>query len=119
MFSILPVGFMFSDFINEGAPSTAINKLNGLSVGDSLIGDCYANFGIWGAIAFGLLMYLIYGLMNRSKVRNKEYRISLYCSLSFIMLNLVRASFFEAVRPTAWLFIVILLFGRFTKAEEV
>ncbi|GAB1475508.1 hypothetical protein MASR2M70_03400 [Bacillota bacterium] len=78
-------------------------------MGASIIGDLYGNFG-W----FSLIMAIIFGAIT-SKIfkfgNNEENRLycAKYYSLFYILINLVRASFFEIFRPAFMVYFVPIL----------
>ncbi|NDI34878.1 O-antigen polysaccharide polymerase Wzy [Chengkuizengella sediminis] len=107
--SILPIGWLFRDFFQKASMSNVINVIEGTGVGASLIGDLYINFG-WLAILFGTLVGILVAKIFRFNNNiNKRLWIAKYYSLFFILINLVRAAFFEIFRPAMIVYLLPLL----------
>lgn len=104
--SILPIGWLFGDFFFRVSISNIINSLAGAPVGASLIGDLYANFG-WLAIPIAIIVGIyasrIFRIENRKKCR---LECAQYYALFYILINLVRASFFEIFRSSIIVYFV-------------
>ncbi|MFH5881251.1 O-antigen polymerase [Liberiplasma polymorphum] len=96
--SILPIGWLLPGFFEKVSISNYLYSTTNIPTGGSIIGDSYANFGLF-YIVFLLLFYMfISKIMHFSKMKNDLLKIVLYYSLFPLILNLVRASFFEIFR---------------------
>ncbi|OAI88723.1 hypothetical protein AYO36_00875 [Exiguobacterium sp. KKBO11] len=108
--SLLPVGFLFRDFFSIVSISRQVNVLPGnFPVGATLASDSYANFGWFSIIVvifFGVILSKIFTTRNDF---SKTYYLWRYFSLFYILINLIRSSFFEIVRPTFLIFIIPVL----------
>ena len=110
--TILPVGRMFPDFFSQVSISRRINMITGYSLGSTIFGDFFANFG-WVSV----LLIIFYGAIlsgmfyvDIDKMRNLS--LAKYYSLFYILINLVRASFYETFRASmsVWLVPLIILY---------
>lgn len=114
--SLLPIGFLFLDFFSMVSISKQVNALPGnYSVGATLAGDFYANFGwlsILIVILFGYVLSKIFSFKNDF---SENYYIWRYFSLFYILINLIRSSFFEIVRPTFLIIIIPIIFIKILK----
>lgn len=107
--SILPIGWLFRDFFSKSSVSGIINPQAGASVGASLIGDLYANFG-WYALGAGIIVGIIFNkIFNVSNEKNIRLKYVQYFSLFYILINLVRATFFEVFRSAIMVYFVPML----------
>lgn len=121
--SLLPIGFMFGEFYKKVSISKTINEIAGYPVGSSFPGDLYANFGYFSflaAILFGILLSKIFYTSNADA---KNFRYFQYYSLFYILINLVRSSFFEIFRSSFIVYflpmiIVMLLSKRLSQKSE-
>jgi len=99
--SIVPLGGYVRN-IGIIEPSLLIEEVTGQPVGGSLIGDMYANFGL---IAIPM-MFLVGKLINKLIIclkRNSSPMDSvIFYTCVFILINLVRASICEILRPVVW-----------------
>lgn len=115
--SILPIGALFGDFFVSAVPSEPICESAGLPVGSTIIGDFYANFTLYGLIGlffFGLLLKKIFN----EKRLNDSFSKVLYYTHFFILINLVRSSFFEIFRPFVWCTVIpIVVYKIFQKRK--
>lgn len=105
--SVLPIGWIdfFSDLFKKASLSTAINEQMGIHVGATLIGDIYANFG-WLSIIVGILFGICFSSIFNNKRRLKNrFNFAQYYAVFYILLNTVRANFFEIIRP---IFIILI-----------
>ena len=104
--SLLPIGWLLTDFFNEVSMTTLLNPIEGYPVGGSLPGDLYANFGWWGilgAIIFGVILSKVFVIHEN---KNNNFNIAICYSAFYILINLTRATFIEIFRNV---FIVILV----------
>ncbi len=112
--SLLPVGWLFGDFFKVVSISRTINKFpGGYPVGATIAGDFYANFGNYAFVfifIFGLLLSKIFNLSSRED-RDFSYSSSVYFSLFYILINLVRASFFEVFRSSVYIYFAPIIIG--------
>jgi hypothetical protein len=112
--SLLPVGWLFGDFFKVVSISYTINKFpGGYPVGATIAGDFYANFGSLSFIfifIFGLFLSKIFNLPSKSD-KQFHYSLSIYFSLFYVLINLVRASFFEVFRASIYIYIVPIVIG--------
>nr|WP_184246936.1 O-antigen polysaccharide polymerase Wzy [Gracilibacillus halotolerans] len=108
--SLVPAGFLFSDFHSLISPSSnTINKLEGYPVGATLAGDLYANFG-WYAVLIAIIIgKLLSKLFVFKEGKNKNFYIVRYYSLFYILINLVRSSFFEIFRASFMVYFIPIL----------
>lgn len=90
-------------------PSLVINEITGQPVGGSLFGDLYANFGILSLIVVFLLGRVIKCTFRRMKNNNSPMGAVLYFTCIYILINLVRCSICEIVRPIIWCTVLPLL----------
>jgi hypothetical protein len=104
--SLAPVGFLFGEFYDRiSVSSSTINKLDGYPVGATLAGDLYANFGwfsIFAAIIFGAALSNLFIFKDGGK---QNYYFARYYSMFYILINLVRSSFFEIFRASFMVYI--------------
>ena len=104
---ILPIGSFLP--IPNASIGRAITTTAGIPVGSSYVLDLYANFGYIAfipAFIIGLIMSSIIG--GTSNVSKKK--LALTCSFSYILLNYVRASTIEIVRPVVYISISFVFF---------
>ena len=105
--TIIPFGNRFLYSVAE--PSNIINSYTHLTVGSSIFGDLYANFGL-----FAIFFSLILGILLRkwffylSKKKTGLSVVLCYTSY-YILINLVRSSFLEIVRPFSWCVLIPLV----------
>lgn len=114
--SLLPIGWLFGDFFRQVSITNVVNKITGYPVGASLIGDSYANFGILSIfflIIFGRVLTKIF----QFKAGN-SLLIAKYYSLFYILINLVRGSFFESFRSAFVVYFIPLIIIAFIKSGE-
>lgn len=109
---IFPIGWLFGDFLQNVTMSSIVNKATGIPVGASLIGDMYSDFGLIGAIASGIVGYLIYNSMQFRKYDNSNFRTGMYFLMFYVNINLVRATIAEVIRPIAWMTILLFVVFR-------
>lgn len=98
--SALPIGSIFPNIFKNSSMSDTINLLENTPVGATLIGDLYINFGIISfvfAFIAGVLLSRIFLIKSDT---NYRYSIAKYYSIFYILINVVRASFFEVFRPS-------------------
>jgi hypothetical protein len=115
--SLLPIGWLFGDFFRTVSISNIVNNMNGYPVGGSLIGDSYANFGflsILFLIIFGRILSTIFHIESG---QGKVLSIAKYYSLFYIIINLVRGSFFESFRGAFIVYVIPLLIVVFLKMK--
>lgn len=104
--SVFPVGWLLGDFFQKVSISRLINNIEDYPVGATIIGDLYANFG-WLSIFIGIIVGIVLAKMFQlNNNRIVEYQRANYFSLFYILINLVRSSFFEMVRPTILVYII-------------
>lgn len=86
------------------------------SLGGSVLGEAYVNFGIFGGIVLFLLGIFISRLYSRQKNTKNEF----YYCWSFIcflqILNLVRGYVKNAVFLSFWMFIVVIILSKSSKS---
>ncbi len=114
--SILPIGWLIGDFFRQVSISNVINSITGHPVGGSLIGDLYANFGMLSiifAIVAGVFLSKIFKVDDG---RSKALSVAKYYSLFYILINLVRGSFFESFRGAITAYFIPLLIIAFLKS---
>ncbi len=121
--SLLPIGWLFGDLFSQASLSGQINPMAGAPVGASLLGDLYGNFGWFTipiAIIAGLFISKIFKINNKGSSRME---IAKYYSLFYILINLVRASFFEVFRPSMMVYFIplfiMLLIRSYTQKNAV
>lgn len=98
--SVLPVGWLFGNLFSKASILEQTNQLINLPVGSSMLGDLYGNFSWFGipvAFIFGLLIFKVF---NSKKNFDSPAR---YYSMFYILINLVRANFFEIYRPLMYI----------------
>lgn len=105
-------GMFLGDFFKYVSISNTINHLSdGYPVGATIYGDFYANFGSLSFIfifIFGLILSKIFVLRPQND-KNRLFSIALYYSMFYVLINLVRASFFEVFRSSIYIYLVIVL----------
>ena len=106
--SILPIGWAVGDFFRRVSVFRVLNSIEGRTLGSSLPGELYANFG-W----FGILGAIIVGIVLSKVVSNTPDRTKQNSflearnfSLLYILINYVRASTIEMLRQTLIVFLV-------------
>jgi len=110
--SVLPIGSFFGDFFDKASPSTLINKYTGYPVGATMFGDLYANFSIWGILVCVLLGLVIYSIFEKRKKSTHPLRTVLYYTSYYILINMVRCTFFEIFRAYIWcIYIPIIIYS--------
>lgn len=108
--SVLPLGFAFNQMFKEASPSVILNSTTKYPVGATIIGDAYANFSVFGIafiFLFGLLLGKIFNI-NKASI-SKKYCVH-YFTNYYILINIVRCSFFETFRPIIWCYIFVNVF---------
>lgn len=116
--SILPVGRWMGDFFNEVTISSYINGLERNPVGETIIGDIYANFGyafVLGAFIFGMFISHFFSFDN---INNRQLAIARYYAFFYIEINLVRTCFFEVFRPSCYIYIFFLVLIKYSFGKE-
>ncbi len=99
---------LFPNVFAYGSVSAACKRITGLALGGSLAMDMYANFGSFGAIITIIMGIIIArGLRSSNVEQVSRYSIAKYYILFFVVLNGVRAGFYELTRPIAYTFILI------------
>lgn len=104
--SLLPSGFLLEDFYRNISISKLVSEH---STGASITGDFFANFGwfgILGALLMGIILSRIFYIKTG---KNKSYYIAKYYSLFYILINLVRSSYFEIFRISFLVYLFPLL----------
>ena len=99
--SILPFGDSFG-FLGIASPSAVVNQYTRLPLGGTLFGDLYANFGLFAIIAAyfsGLIIRKYFVNLSNGK---SELSCVLYYTSYYILINLVRCTVYEVVRPIVW-----------------
>lgn len=118
--SILPIGFLNSS-LGVVSPSDYINAYTDLPVGGTLFGDLYANFSFLSLLFVFFSGLFIRILMSKICSKKTSLRIVLYFTFSFVLVNLVRCTIFEIVRPVVWCtlipYIIFLFFNRGVKSN--
>lgn len=105
---------LFPNLFTYGSVGAACNAISGLPLGGSLAMDMYGNFGLYGSITSVLLGYAIGRIFKTQDVKYlSNYSVAKYYILFFIIMNGVRASFYELTRPVAYTFIIIFLLNQF------
>ena len=118
--SLLPIGFIDSMrvFFKKISISNLIEEVEGKSLGATILGDFYASFG-WISILllpiFGMLLMRLLVTTNKS---NAAYIHANYFSMMYIFLNLVRASFYEVLRPAFYIYIIPLIIMSFLNIKR-
>lgn len=107
--SIIPIGPLFGDIFREASPSTIINAYTNRHVGATLFGDLYANFSIY-AVLFCIIIGLgINSIFKSEKLNNSSILIVRYYTSYYILVNLIRCSIFEIMRPIVWCTVIPLI----------
>ncbi|AYE52409.1 oligosaccharide repeat unit polymerase [Priestia megaterium NCT-2] len=107
--SLLPIGWLYGGFFQKVSISRTINNIEQYPVGASFFSEFYANFGwlsVGLVIIFGFVIAKIF-VINSDK--NKNYYIAKHFALFYIIINLVRSSFFEIFRPTMMVYFLPLI----------
>lgn len=99
--TVFPIGGIFGIFFDKGSPSTFINTYTGLPVGATIFGDMYANFGYLSILGIIILGVILSTIFNNGAYYNK-FNVVIYYTEFYILINLVRCTFFEIVRPIVW-----------------
>lgn len=99
--TVFPIGGIFGNFFDKGSPSTFINTYTGLPVGATIFGDMYANFGYLSILGIIILGVILSTIFNNGAYYNK-FNVVIYYTEFYILINLVRCTFFEIVRPIVW-----------------
>lgn len=104
---------LFPVIFKYGSIGSACNTISGLPLGGSLAMDMYGNFGLYGCITSILLGYILGKIFKNNDINFlSNYSIAKYYILFFILMNGVRAGFYELTRPVAYTFILIFLFNK-------
>jgi len=96
--TLLPVGWLFSDFLAQVSVLGLLTRIDGHPVGSSLPAELYANFGwygILGAFFAGIVLSRIFRLTTDG---HDAWRTVLYYAQFYVLINLARASFIEVFR---------------------
>jgi len=114
--SILPTGWLWGDFFKSISISNIINNLNGgYHVGASLVGDLYANFGLLAIIVALFSGRILNKIFSERALHQHGYQAAKYFSQFYILVNIVRASYFEIFRLSVWVYLIPLVFIFFWK----
>lgn len=108
LFSLFPVGMIFSDVLANADSTLVINKYLGIPVGSSIIGDLYWNFGFVGGCFSSLLFGWCLSFI-RKKVVLKQINFPFYFSIIYILLVGVRAGIFELIRPLGYFILLVVV----------
>lgn len=110
--SVLPIGWLLTDFFNSVSSTTYINKYLNLPVGSSLFGDFYWNFGLIGGIIasfiFGLLICILIRKIDTVTQKGK----AIYFSLFGYLIILVRAELFDVFRSIVYICVLSAIVNR-------
>jgi len=104
--SVLPIGNLVGDYFRNASPSTIINEYTGLPVGSTLFGDLFVNFSYYGIFSCFITGIILSKIFNKKKIINNDLKRVLYYSQFYVLINLIRSSFFEIVRPFIWCTII-------------
>lgn len=113
--SVLPIGWIFGDFFKKASPSTLINQYTGYPVGATMFGDLYANFSYFGSIFSVFLGMLIYSIFKKKEKNNSLLSNVLYYTSYYILINMVRCTFFEVFRAYIWCIYIPVIIYSLTK----
>lgn len=110
--SVLPIGSMMGDFFYKASPSSIINDYTGYPVGATVFGDLYANFAVLGIFFSIILGYLVNHVFEKRKTSKSPLRTVLYYTSYYILVNMVRCTFFEMFRAYIWcIYIPIIVYS--------
>ena len=117
LLSIIPLGgYLAGDF---SSPSDYINERVDLPLGGTFFGDLYINFGYTFGIVFAFLIAFLIGKYFTSLSRKRSgIGIAYYFSSFYILINLVRATFYEVARPLVWMLILVSAVFYFSKKRK-
>ena len=117
LMSIIPLGgYLAGDF---SSPSDYINEKVDLPLGGTFFGDLYMNFGYTLGIAFAFIIAFLIGKYFTSLSRKKNcISIVYYFSSFYILINLVRATFYEVARPLVWILVLVFVVYYFSKKRK-
>ena len=107
--AILPTGPIFKDFFEQIDISHVVNLLEKNTVGQTIVGDFYANFGL-----FYLPLSLLFGIFvkkffDENCTGNINLSIARNYSFLYIEINLIRACFFEVFRNSVYIYVIPLV----------
>ena len=107
--AILPTGPIFKDFFEQIDISHVVNLLEKNPVGQTIVGDFYANFGL-----FYLPLSLLFGIFvkkffDENCTGNINLSIARNYSFLYIEINLIRACFFEVFRNSVYIYVIPLV----------
>lgn len=115
--SIMPIGWLVPEYFFKVTISSYINLIEKRPVGETIIGDLYANFGVLYIFASLILGFIISHLFSFDSTKNKNLSIARYYSLFYIEINLVRACFFEVFRNSIVIYCIPLCILYFLKKK--
>jgi len=101
---LIPLGVLYADgeLYQYGKIAHQLTELGQTTVGASVYGDLYANFGWVSIIMAYWLGRVFFKLFKHDINPNRRYYLAQQFGLFYVLINLVRASFTEGIRASIW-----------------
>ena len=103
---VLPIGSFVK--IPNASIGNAVTSFVDIPVGSSFVLDLYANFNLFAFLPGIVIGMLLSQVINGNRRIVGSERLALSCSFSYILINYVRASTSEVLRPVVYIAVLFL-----------